>query len=373
MDRSGLAAADPGIETVIELGMAWLGRAQDHSRYKDGGVARHYSLETGWGASYPETTGYIIPTVLDYARIYNDRLARDRAISMLDWLKSIQLPGGGFQGSVVDAVPVVPVTFNTGQILIGLAHGVREFGEAYRDAMEQAAGWLVSTQDADGCWRKHPTPFASGGEKAYETHVAWGLLEAARSSKKSRYAEAALANVRWALAQQQPNGWFANCCLTNPARPLTHTLGYALRGVVEAHRYTRDRNLLAAAIKTANGLMSALQPDGCLPGRLLPDWGGAVSWVCLTGTVQIAHCWLMLFQDTGDPRYLNAATRANRFVRRTIKTSGPEETLGAVKGSFPVDGEYCRFQFPNWACKFMIDANLLEQSITTQQGCAVGR
>lgn len=40
--------------------------------------------------------------------------------------------------------------------------------------MRRAADWLVETQDADGCWRRHPTPFAEPGEKVYETHVAWG-------------------------------------------------------------------------------------------------------------------------------------------------------------------------------------------------------
>ena len=68
------------------------------------------------------------------------------------------------------------MTFNTGQILLGLAAGVAEFGDQYRESMEQAAQWLVDTQDPDGCWRKHSTPFAKAGEKAYETHVSWGLF-----------------------------------------------------------------------------------------------------------------------------------------------------------------------------------------------------
>jgi hypothetical protein len=68
-DWRGLPARDPGIETAIDEGMAWLGRAQDYSASDDGGVASDFSLLTGWGTSYPEITGYTIPTMLAYARL----------------------------------------------------------------------------------------------------------------------------------------------------------------------------------------------------------------------------------------------------------------------------------------------------------------
>jgi len=56
---------------------------------------------------------------------------------------------------------------------------VREFGDKYRAPTQAAADWLVETQDDDGCWRKNSVPFVMPGEKAYETHLAWGLLETA--------------------------------------------------------------------------------------------------------------------------------------------------------------------------------------------------
>ena len=362
---------DPGIERAIDEGVAWLGRAQDRSASADGGVARHYSLVTGWGTSYPETTGYIIPTMLDYARLRGDAHARQRAQRMLDFLVSIQFPDGGFQGGSIGATPVVPVTFNTGQILLGLASGVSELG-LHREAMCRAADWLVQTQDPDGCWRKYPTPFAAPGEKTYETHMAWGLLEAARLEPAKPYAEAALANVRWALRQQRPNGWFEQCCLTDPSRPLTHTLGYALRGIIEAYRFTRDDTLLQAARKTADGLLTAIRADGFLAGRLHPNWRGAVRWVCLTGSVQIALCWLMLYQETGDARYRDAAFAANRYVRRTVRLNRPLDIRGAIKGAFPICSPYGTYQYLNWACKFFVDANMLERTVRRQEADVVG-
>lgn len=228
--------------------------------------------------------------------------------------------------------------------------------------MHRAADWLVETQDADGCWRKHPTPFVAPGEKAYETHVAWGLLEAARLEPNRGYAEAALRNVRWAMGLQKENGWFEKCCLADFTQPLTHTLGYALRGILENYKFTGDSASLKASLKAAEGLLGTLRGDGFLPGRLNSDWKGTVKWSCLTGSVQIAICWMLLYQYTGEVGYKNAALSVNRFVRRTMKIDDPPETRGAIKGSFPVYGNYCKYEFPNWACKFFVDANMIEKA-----------
>jgi hypothetical protein len=362
-ERRPEAWQDKPLDRVLDQGLAWIGRAQDYSLSADGGVARHYGLVDGWSTSYPETTGYIVPTLITEAIVSGDVSLLGRARRMLDWLVRIQMPCGAFQGGVIGATPIVPVTFNTGQILLGLAAGARAFGPDYREAMVAAADWLTHTQDSDGCWRKYPTPYAVAGEKSYETHVAWGLFEAARLESARGYAEAAMRNLDWALSQQTSNGWFANCCLTDPEAPLTHTIGYALRGLVEAYLFTGDRNLLQKARQTAEGALLVLRPDGFIPGRINRHWEGTVSWCCLTGAAQIAICWFLLYTETGDIRFCRAALAANRYVRHTVRLDGPPETRGAVKGSFPVSGGYARFQYPNWACKFLIDAIRLEKSV----------
>jgi hypothetical protein len=361
-DLRGLSAPDPGIEACVGATLGWLERAQDNSTTHDGGVARHFSLNNGWGPSYPETTGYIIPTLLEFAGRRNDDSLRQRARRMLDFLVRIQLPDGAFQGGVIGATLIKPTTFNTGQILLGLAAGAKEFGRPYLDATRRAARWLVDTQDPDGAWRKHASSFTEPGEKTYETHVAWGLFEAARLSPDERYGEAGLANVRWALQAQESNGWFRNCCLSDAARPLTHTIGYALRGIIEAYRFSHEKVFLDAAQRTAVALMSTLRPDGSVPGRLDHDWQPAADWCCLTGNAQIAHCWLLLYEITTDPPYLRAGQAANRYVRQTIHLDGPDGVRGGVKGPFPIWGGYLTWEFPNWAAKFFLDSSLLEQN-----------
>ncbi len=328
---------------------------------RDGGIAHHYSLVDGWSTSYPETTGYIIPTLIECAKwLRNDRL-RARAKRALDWLVSIQFPSGAFQGGLIGSRPVVPVVFNTGQALLGLASGVREFGQEYLEPLRRAARWVVQVQDPDGCWRKYPSFLVSQGEKAYDTHVSWGLLEAARVDPDQRYVDAALANARWALRQQKENGWFSKCCLNHdPSTALTHTIGYALRGIIEAYRYSSDTFFLKGALKTASGLISVIQNDGFLPGQLNEEWRRGSVWACLPGSVQIAHCWLQLYRLTGDSRFREAGAAANRYVRRTLRTKGAPETCGGVKGSFPIHGGYMPYEYISWGNKFLIDSSLLE-------------
>ncbi len=218
---------------------------------------------------------------------------------------------------------------------------------------------------AAGASIRHPSP--RSGEKTYETHAAWGLFEAARVESRRGYAEAAMRNLHWALSHQNSGGWFANCCLTDPLNPLTHTIGYVLRGLIAGYEFSGDEEVLQEACQTAEGILGALRPDGFLPGRLDSQWRGVVPWSCLTGTVQIAACWLLLYRATGDLRFRKAGLAANRYVRSTVRIDGPMQTRGAVKGSFPVSGEYAKFQYPNWACKFFIDSNSLEKAIYEEE------
>jgi hypothetical protein len=234
--------------------------------------------------------------------------------------------------------------------------------------MRRAADWLVRTQDPDGCWRRFPTPFATPGEKEYETHVAWGLFEADRLEHGRGYGDAGLANVRWALRSQGDDGWFTKCCLDQPQRPLTHTIAYALRGVLEAYRYSADSAFLGAACRTGDGMLSALDETGWLPGRFERGWRPAVRSACLTGSAQVAYCWFLMHRFTGDKRYADAGRLVNSYVRRTVRLSGTAGVRGAVKGSFPIDGDYAPYEYLSWAAKFLADSLMVEMDLPATAG-----
>jgi hypothetical protein len=86
---------------------------------------------------------------------------------------------------------------------------------------------------------------------------------------------------------------------------------------------------------------------------------------------------MLLHRITGERRYAEAAFAANAFVRRTVRLDGPAAIRGAVKGSFPVDGDYGRFQYLNWAAKFLADSLMSEADVRRDfefaaQGAAAG-
>ena len=58
---------------------------------------------------------------------------------------------------------------------------------------------------------------------------------------------------------QNENGWFDCCCLDKPDQPLTHTIGYNLRGLIEAYRLSEESKILKACEQNANGILSAIQ------------------------------------------------------------------------------------------------------------------
>lgn len=342
----------------------WLCRAQDCSLSEDGGIASDYSVEKGWGYSYPEISGYIVPTFLKCSRILKDQGLKDRAKRILDWLLTLQMDGGAFPGGKVNRLEKQPVVFNTAQIVWGLINGYREFGiEVYRDSAILASDWIVETQSEDGSWLDPYARIQSPGPKSYHARVSWILLEMARIALGRNYEEAALSNLSWVLSQQHSNGWFDNANMRRYSAPLTHCVGYILRGLAESYSITKEKRFLDSATLASDNILPVIERDGMLSGRLDEDWNPVVEWSCLTGSCQIAYVLLLLYEITGETRYLVFAKKLNEFVKGGIEISGAIDVIGAVGGSSPLNGRYTQDRYPSWACKFFIDSILFEREI----------
>src|SRR5689334_6046686 len=326
----------------LDAAMQWLCRAQDATN--SGGVARSYSLRfmsahkrRGWLAPYPETTGYIIPTFFDYAALTGDAQYRDRAIRMAEWETAVQMDCGAVQGGVI-SFPPTPAIFNTGQVLFGWSRAFVETGdERFRKAASRAADFLVDAQDADGAWRRHGSQYAREGVNVYDARTAWGLLEAFAICGDSRYREAAARNLNFVLTRQRPNGWFAECCLDDDARPLLHTLAYTMEGLLEAGVRLKNQLYVDASRLAADALRERQQSNGSLAGRFDASWRPATRWSCLTGDAQVAIVWLRLSELTGHAVYRDAARRMLRFLEATQDVDAADPGVrGGVKGSHPI-------------------------------------
>jgi hypothetical protein len=350
-------------EVHIREAAQWLTRAQDHGR--DRGFSYGASLDGDFQASYPETTGYIIATCLALADFYHDADFTQRAVEAGDWEIAVQLPCGAVQAgkySSEDPQPK-PAVFNTGMVLLGWAPLYSRTREKrYLEAGRRAADWLISVQEADGNWVRGHSPLAAERISIYNVKSAWGLCEFGITAGDGAAVQAAVRNARFALTHQRPNGWFADCCLTDGNKPLLHTIAYAMQGLLGIGLLTVKEEFVAGAARCADSLLRLMRDDGFLPGRIDDSFRGAVCWCCLTGSAQTSIVWSQLYRHTGKRAYLDAARAVNRYImsRHDISSRNPA-VRGAVAGSWPVWGEYGKGMVLNWATKFFIDA-LLEQA-----------
>ncbi len=307
----------------LEAAMQWLCRAQDST--PDDGVSRSYVLRympghrrSGWLASYPETTGYIIPTFLAYASMTGRAEYRDRAIRMAKWEADVQMQSGAVQGGVIGFAPT-PAIFNTGQVLFGWAAAYAETGdERFLGAAQRGADFLVAAMDGDGAWRRHGSQYARAGVNVYDARTAWGLLEAYGITGDAAHKDAVMRNLEFVLTKQRSNGWFEECCLDDNQKPLLHTIAYTMEGLFEAGALLREPRFQEAAKRAADALLAKQRPDGSLSGQFDSSWNEAATWSCLTGDAQTAIVWFRLHEQTGTPatwRQRNAST-ATSAARR---------------------------------------------------------
>lgn len=320
----------------------------------------------GWMPPYPETSGYIIPTLLLLGRETATLPARtEMARKIADWLIEIQRPDGGFLGGEVGASDQ-PDVFDTGMIVLGLAALAQATGDArLLDAAAKASEFLLSAMDGDGAFVRH---IDNAILHTYNVRAAWGLMATGKLRGEARFIEGAERNARWTLAQQNDAGYFANNAFKKGGNANTHGTAYVMRGLLQIHELSGDRDYLAAVVRAADALQARYREQGWIAAEIGPRWQYLSSHICLTGYAQLAIIFYRLFQQTGDAGYRETADRLLADVGRT-QFLGDETKpyCGAIAGSLPIYGRYAPLQYPNWATKFFLDAHL------TKRQCARGQ
>lgn len=365
-DALGAWTSPHGVREHLEAAVDWLERAHDASG--DGGVSYGWSLRRrGWGPSYRETSGYIAPTFYELAAPLGRPRLRERAERIVRWLASVQNADGSFSNPRYGQSGIV---FDTGQALFGLVRGFQETeDERLLDAAVRAGRWLTQVADAEGRWTRHTF---RGVPHVYNARTAWALLEleAADPVKDAGRVRVARANLDWAVAQQR-GGLFDHNAFGPGEVPFTHTIAYALRGLLEAGWLLGDSRYVESGTLGARTMLSQVGPDGFIPGQVDVDGNAADGYCCLTGNCQLAIVWLKLFERTGDDAFRDAAVRALDYVARTQELSDADpDVRGGIKGSQPVWGRYAPFSYPNWATKFFADATALRERLCPVEAAA---
>jgi aminoglycoside N3'-acetyltransferase len=362
-DRSEPLPGDPGAEDALFAVAAWLSEAQDRSASKDGGVAEHFSMRSGWSSTSTEATALAVPALLWLAQRTSDSRLLARVRRMLDCLASHQRA----DGRVDDREPSNhwSAVVVTGLALRAFAAGTRVFDETrYAAAARQATRWLtarvaepLAPPDA---WTSSPNDIP--GEALGHAAAAAGLLEATPWPAE-RTGHPAVRRLAESLAHQRANGWFGRACLSDPTQPSTIAIGLLARALLEGARVTGDQELTQAAARSLDPLLRVAGQAGFLPGRLRSDWTAAVTWSCPGGSALVAEGWCRLYALTRQEKYLRGATALSRLVRRTIAQDGPPEVRGGVKGSYPIDGGSPPFVFSASAVAAVIESTRWELEI----------
>ena len=344
-------------EETLNALLRWILNAQR----REGGIAAYYSLLTGYSKSYPEVTGYLVPTLYDVGRITGDGRAVVAAERAARWLLSLQMATGAFPGGLHGAEARLSV-FNTGQILQGL---VRAHLETRRPEILQAAvaagDWLIHVQQPDGSWSGAGA--YQGAAHTYYSMVAWSLAELAELAAEEKYGLAAERNLDWVLSHFRPSGWIDGINLRGHPIYL-HFIAYVLQGILECGILRQRDDAVQLVSKSAWILLRKFENNKYLPGTYETEFKSKARFTCLTGNAQMSCVWLKLFEMTNDLRYLNAALKMNEMLKRLIPDTGWSGIDGGVSGSSPVWGGYQPLRYISWGCKFFADALVLEHRLT---------
>ncbi len=373
-----------------EEAVRWLFSAQDATN--TGGISAGYSFSSGWQWAYPETSGYIIPTLFDFAEYFSSSPiiseCRERALRIVDWLREIQLPNGAYPSCLLPnhhlstkdrgLLLEKSSSFETGQVIVGLNRAYSETGgQHYLESALRAGDWLLENQSLDGSW-----PVSVQGQpRSFDSLIAWPLATLWQLSGKEDCRKSARRNLDWCLNQQSENGWFDKCNHNLGDLPLTHGIGYAMQGLLETGILLGESKYIEAVQKTAEVLLRIYstgdfksiyeQQNGFLPARFDNNWKSQDGFSCLTGNAQISIVWSRLYMITGDIKYLNASLKMNEDLKLLQNlTSHNNGIRGGIQGchpiygsywNYPVYGLYHNFKYLNWACKYFIDALIVEQ------------
>lgn len=332
--------------------MRWIFRSSEACQGE--GSSHSYSYFLGWAKAYPETTGYLIPTLLDWAEVRRDERCQQLAVRFGQWLMRLQRPEGSWAGGVVGGQR--PSVFNTAMIVDGLstlATRRSDLGAAAESA-RLGVEWLLGALDAEGRWQRGL--YVEGFLSAYYAYAVAAVL---RTTLRLGLCEANTplrCALRHYASYLNSEGYPTNSGLKPGLWAFTHTLAYALQGLWELAIHYQDTDLQQRIALGCQRLAADITKHRHIAGRYRRDWIGDHSFTCPVANAQLS----ILFRIVGNHTRETALSRWADFALKEAmiyQNKGTcSNTYGAIPGSVPIWGPYMRWRYPNWGAKFLLDA-----------------
>jgi len=334
-----------------------------------GGSAAKYSMMFNkWLPAYPETTAFWINTLIYLKNnkpellheVFNERPIVEE---LIQWLLTTQRKDGTFPGSYGDFKNQPPKVFNNGQIIMALTDYYQQSQKKeVIQAAIQSADWLLKVQDSDGAWREFTLHQLSSN-----TRTAWALIKLGQHLNESKYISAGINNINFAIKQTNKHDYFCDNGFDENEIPTTHTIGYALRGVLGSAIDLQKQEWIEIVERSYKHIVALTKQNGFLAGELDEEWTSDNAFCCLTGNCQLSVIGYILYEQTGETQYIETADRLLEYVKSKQLISHSPMVNGGISGSWPVNGGYSAYDVPNWASKFFADAMLLQMKHKTKK------
>lgn len=281
-----------------------------------GGIINNSKLQR----SYPEVTGYYIPTLMRWGY-------RELAISYAEWLCSIQKA----DGSWYDTMDEAPYIFDSAQILKGLLsiRSIYSNKQVIDTAIVKGCDWILSCMTVEGRL-KTPTEAAWGNiaTELIHTYCLSPLVEASRVYDNDNYEKAA----QKILGYYKKNYYKE---ITNFSM-LSHFYAYVVEAML-------DMGEVEIAREAMRNMEQYQKESGAVPAYK------DVDWVCSTGLFQLSLIWFRLGDSERGTRAFEYACKLQNktggWYGSYISEENPEES----NTYFP-DAEI------SWANKYFLDA-----------------
>ena len=345
---------------LIDNSINWLLTCQKNSL--DRGICTAYDLvEKKLTISFPETTGYIIPTLLEYSKLKQNDKIYNISKEMGEWIIDITRDDGGL-GEAYGFYRPGPRIFTTAQAIIGLLSlYLASNNRKFLNTAVKMGEFLTQNLNKDGSWNKNFTFLKI--TTTYKSRVSWILMMLYDVTNEIKFKEASLKSLQYIINNKTKNYWPESCNFDKSNNALTHLLGYHLVAIVKFAYYEKleDLNLKKELIDHCSFFYKRIQKQlstaNDLKGIINDKFEKVVDYNCLTGSAQIMYFALIYEKKNSINKNLISEILYKSLYDKQI-SNNQKEVNGSISGSFPINGEYMPNMLPAWASKFFIDSLL---------------
>lgn len=321
------------------------------------GSSAFFHLWEGWSDAYPETSGYLIETLLEYHTVFPDLRLDNLALGIGEWLISIQNPDGSFPAGLGGKGEAV--IFDTAQIIFGLNRLYKyTIQEKYKTALLNASKQVVSKMRSSQGWSSQA--FVEGFVPLYYTRVIWALLEVAGEYDELIEYRPYIHRELDSFIDMINEDFSVENWGFKPLEPAyIHTIAYIWRGFLESALITSYKELLMKCYGAGGQLMQLYNDNNGFAGSYDQNWEEDNSYRCLVGEFQLSIFFYRLYQISKDIHFREVSYKIFYKAERKQWRFPLKGLRGGIPGSFPIYGKYQKFKLINWGAKFYLDAAYL--------------